>query len=86
MLAKIKRRSEIYIIWNWTFLIQCVCRFACVGGSVCACVQLCVSHLNVFYASPYLQIKELQAVELVEDVMGQSREPAAVHVEALELL
>lgn len=34
----------------------------------------------------YLQIEELQAVELVEDVMGQGSEAAAVHVEALELL
>lgn len=39
-----------------------------------------------FYAAPYLQIEEVQAVKLVEDVMGQGREPAAVHVEALELL
>lgn len=37
------------------------------------------------YACPYLQIEELQAVKLVENVMGQGREPAAVHVEALEL-
>ena len=35
---------------------------------------------------PYLQIEELQAVELVEYVVGQGSEPAAVHVEALELL
>lgn len=36
--------------------------------------------------SPYLQVEELQAVELVEDVVRQGRETAAVHVEALELL
>lgn len=35
---------------------------------------------------PYLQIEELQAVQFVEDVMGQCSEPAAVHVEALEFL
>lgn len=34
----------------------------------------------------YLQVEELQAVKLVEDVMGQGSEPTAVHVEALELL
>lgn len=41
---------------------------------------------SYFNSSPYLQIEELQAVKLVEDVMGQGIEPAAVHVEALELL
>lgn len=35
---------------------------------------------------PYLQIEEMQAVQFVEDVMGQCSEPAAVHVEALEFL
>lgn len=39
----------------------------------------------LFYA-PYLQIEELQAVKLVENVVWQGSEPAAVHVEALELL
>ena len=34
----------------------------------------------------YLQIEELQAVEFVEDVVGQGLQPAAVHVQALELL
>lgn len=37
-------------------------------------------------ASTYLQIEEVQAVEFVEDVMGQGRETTAVHMEALELL
>lgn len=50
---------------------------------VCGCVSVICMYL---YASPYLQIEELQAVKLVEDVMGHGREPAAVHVEALELL
>lgn len=50
---------------------------------VCVCISVLCLH---FYFSPYLQIEELQAVKLVEDVMGQSIEPAAVHVEALELL
>lgn len=36
--------------------------------------------------APYLQIEELQAIELVEDVMRQGRETTAVHMEALELL
>lgn len=40
----------------------------------------------MYLQRPYLQVEELQAVKLVEDVMGQSSEPAAVHVEALELL
>lgn len=40
----------------------------------------------LFYATPYLQVEELQAVKLVEDVVWQGSEPAAVHVEALELL
>ena len=35
---------------------------------------------------PYLQIEELQAVEFVEDVVGQGLQPAAVHVQTLELL
>lgn len=33
-----------------------------------------------------LQIKVLQAVELVEDVMGEGGQTAAVHVKALQLL
>lgn len=40
----------------------------------------------LFYAAPYLQIEELQAVKLVENVVWQGSQPAAVHVEALELL
>lgn len=40
----------------------------------------------MFIQRPYLQVEELQAVELVEDVMGQGSEPTAVHMEALELL
>lgn len=40
----------------------------------------------LFYAAPYLQIEELQAVKLVENVVWQGSQPAAMHVEALELL
>lgn len=35
---------------------------------------------------PYLQVEELQAVQLVEQVVGQGGELAAVHVETLEFL
>lgn len=38
------------------------------------------------FACPYLQIEELQAIQFVEDVMGQGRETTAVHMEALEFL
>lgn len=48
-------------------------------------VVLVLSQFSVFSA-PYLQIEEMQAVQLVEDVMRQGSELAAVHVEALELL
>lgn len=41
--------------------------------SVCVC---CV----------YLQVEELQAVQLVEEVMGESGQLAAMHVQALQLL
>lgn len=34
----------------------------------------------------YLQVKELQAVQLVEEVVGESGQLAAVHVQALQLL
>lgn len=34
----------------------------------------------------YLQVEELQAVELVEEVMGESCQLAAMHVQALQLL
>lgn len=47
---------------------------------ICVCLCARVS------PAPYLQVEELQAVELVEDVVGQGGESAAVHVEALELL
>lgn len=42
--------------------------------------------LLYLFAFPYLQIEELQAVQFVEDVMGQGRETTAVHMEALEFL
>lgn len=34
----------------------------------------------------YLQVEELQAVQLVEEVMGESGQLAAMHVQALQLL
>lgn len=34
----------------------------------------------------YLQVEELEAVEFVEEVMGESGQLAAVHVQALQLL
>lgn len=34
----------------------------------------------------YLQVEELQAVELVEEIVGESRQLAAMHVQALQLL
>lgn len=55
------------------------------GG--CMCVSNCVSHASCMaFERPYLQVKKLQAVQLVKDVMGQGSEPTAVHVEALEFL
>lgn len=38
------------------------------------------------FAFPHLQIEEVQAVQFVEDVMGQGRQTTAVHMEALEFL
>lgn len=43
-------------------------------------------HHSLGCPSTYLQVEELQAVEFVEDVVGQGREVTAVHMEALELL
>lgn len=37
-------------------------------------------------AALYLQVEELQAVQLVEEVMGESGQLAAMHVQALQLL
>lgn len=34
----------------------------------------------------YLQVEELQTVQLVEEVMGESSQLAAMHVQALQLL
>lgn len=36
--------------------------------------------------SLYLQVQKLQAIQFVEDVMGESCQLAAVHVQALQLL
>lgn len=45
------------------------------------------AHANFFkYMSRYLQVEKLQAVQLVEEVMGESGQLAAVHVQALQLL
>lgn len=41
------------------------------------CVYVCVC---------YLQVEELQAVQLVKEVMGESSQLAAMHVQALQLL
>lgn len=46
---------------------------------VCVCV-LCLS------GAPHLQVEELQAVQLVEEVMGESSQLAMMHVQALQLL
>lgn len=46
----------------------------------------CLSHFITSPRRPYLQVKELQTVEFVKDVVGQRSEPAAVHMEALEFL
>lgn len=43
------------------------------------------SHLYLC-AFSHLQIEELQAVQFVEDVVGQGGETTAVHMEALEFL
>lgn len=40
----------------------------------------------LFSCCVYLQVEELQAVELVEEMMGESRQLAAMHVQALQLL
>ena len=48
-----------------------------VSVHVCFCVYGCCL---------YLQVEKLQAVQLVEEVMGESSQLAAVHVQALQLL
>lgn len=45
--------------------------------SVCVCACAC---------RIYLQVEKLEAVQLVEDVMGESGQLAAMHVQALQLL
>lgn len=46
--------------------------------------QICISAVCVFWCVCacwiYLQVEELQAVQLVEEVMGESSQLAAVHV------
>lgn len=79
------RHCRICNICKWTFVRQCVCVWVVARVCVSLCVEL-FACICMILARPYLQIEEVQAVELVEDVMGQGSEPAAVHVEALELL
>lgn len=49
-------------------------------------VSLHVCVLGVCACWIYLQVEELQAVQLVEEVMGESSQLAAMHVQALQLL
>ena len=62
-------------------LVCPVCMCVCMCVYVCLCVCVCLVSV-----STYLQVNKMQAVELVEDVMGQGIQLAAVHVETLELL
>lgn len=71
-----KRADGVCSICNWTFVMLWLHLTVCqLSASICMSLQ-----------RSYLQVEELQAVKLVEDVMGQGSEPTAVHVEALELL
>lgn len=45
-----------------------------------------VMYVFVYGCCLYLQVEKLQAVQLVEEVMGESGQLAAVHVQALQLL
>ena len=65
-----------------------VCTCVWVAAWVCEHPTLCQCGAFIYMSllRPYLKIEEVQAVKLVKDVMGQGIEPAAVHVEALELL
>lgn len=44
---------------------------------MCVCVCVCLI---------YLQVEKLEAVQLVEDIMGESGQLTAMHVQALQLL
>lgn len=53
---------------------------------VSACFFLHIFSFLVCACCVYLQVEELQAVQLVEEVMGESGQLAAMHVQALQLL
>lgn len=46
-------------------------------------MHVCI--LSVCACWIYLQVEELQAIQLVEEVMGESSQLAAMHVQALQL-
>lgn len=46
----------------------------CVRERICVCALI------------YLQVEELETVQFVEDIMGESSQLAAMHVQALQLL
>lgn len=83
---RLRKSDTVSVIGNIDNTCDAACEGTCVGGCMCFYVSELSVCMCMAFQRPYLQIKELQTVKLVEDVMGQGSEPAAVHVEALELL
>lgn len=68
-----------------------VCIPACITCTYsCVTIKYVSLHVGVFRRVCacwiYLQVEELQAVQLVEEIMGESGQLAAMHVQALQLL
>lgn len=70
------------LMWPWTDSAHCTLPLCITIQyiSVYACM------FCVYGCCLYLQVEKLQAVQFVEEIMGESSQLAAVHVQALQLL